>query len=105
MRSFMRVEFAEGVRAGNARLVLLIELPGQVMLQLRAERAAPQARALQVARQALPERALTAHGRPLSLLSGSRSAPRRAAKPSLARLTQGGQASGAARPCGGVRYE
>jgi hypothetical protein len=32
MRSFMRVEFSDGVRASNTRLVLMIELPGQVML-------------------------------------------------------------------------
>jgi hypothetical protein len=71
MRSFMRVEFADGVRASNARLVLMIELPGPVMLQLRAERAAPQARALQVALQAVPERTATVRGRPLRLWSNT----------------------------------
>jgi hypothetical protein len=71
MRSFMRVEFADGLRASQTRLVLMVELPGQVMLQLRAERATPQARALEVALQAVPERSPTAHGRPLSLLSNT----------------------------------
>ena len=71
MRTLMRVEFADGVRASNARLVLMIELPGSVMLQLRTERAAPQARALQVALQALPARDPVAHGRPLRLWSNT----------------------------------
>ena len=71
MRRFMRVEFAEGLRASQTRLVLMVELPGQVMLNLRAERATPQARALQVALQAVPERSPTAHGRPLSLWSNT----------------------------------
>ena len=76
MRRFMRVEFADGVRASNTRPVLMIELPGHVMLQLRAERAAPQARALQVALQAVPERSPTAHGRPLRLLSNTPAQPK-----------------------------
>jgi hypothetical protein len=71
MRNFMRVEFSNGVRASNTRLVLMIELPGQVMLKLRAERAAPQARALEVALQAVPERTTAARGRPLSLVSST----------------------------------
>jgi hypothetical protein len=71
MRTLMRVEFADGVRASNTRLVLMIELPGQVMLKLQAERAAPQARALEVALQALPERNPAAPGRPLRLLSNT----------------------------------
>ena len=72
----MRVEFADGLRASNARLVLMIEVPGQVMLQLRAERAAPQARALEVALQALPERTPAAPGRPLRLLSNTPAQPK-----------------------------
>lgn len=76
MRSFMRVEFSDGVRASNTRLVLMIELPGQVMLQLRAERAAPQVRALEVARQAVPERTPGAPGRPLRLLSNTPAQPK-----------------------------
>ena len=71
----MRVEFADGVRASNARLVLMIELPGPVMLQLRAERAAPQARALEVALRAVPERTATVRGRPLRLLSNTPAQP------------------------------
>jgi hypothetical protein len=71
MRSFMRVEFSDGVRASNTRLVLMIELPDQVMLKLRAERAAPQARALEVALATVPERTPAARGRPLSLMSNT----------------------------------
>ena len=56
MRSFMRVEFSDGVRASNTRLVLMIELPGPVMFKLRVERAAPQARALEVALRVVPLR-------------------------------------------------
>ena len=78
MRSFMRVEFSDGVRASNTRLVLMIEMPGQVMLKLRAERAAPQARALEVALQALPERDPVAHGRPLRLWSNTPAQPKAA---------------------------
>jgi hypothetical protein len=76
MRRFMRVEFADGVRASHARLVLMVELPGQVMLQLRAERAAPQARALEVALQAMPGRTPAASGRPLRLLSNTPAQPK-----------------------------
>ena len=76
MRSFMRVEFADGLRASNARLVLMIEVPVQVMLQLRAERAAPQARALEVALQAVPERTTAVRGRPLRLLSNTPAQPK-----------------------------
>jgi hypothetical protein len=71
MRRLVRVEFSDGLRASHAQLVLMIELPGQVMLQLRAERAVPQARALQVALRALPERDPAAPGRPLRLLSNT----------------------------------
>ncbi|MBV9490398.1 MAG: hypothetical protein JO069_11855 [Verrucomicrobia bacterium] len=71
MQTFMRVEFADGVRASNTRLVLMVEMPGPVMLKLRAERAAPQARALEVALHAVPERATSARGRPLRLLSNT----------------------------------
>jgi len=71
MQTFMRVEFAEGIRASHARLVLMIELPTPVVLKLRTERAAPQARALEVALHAVPERATSARGRPLRLLSNT----------------------------------
>ena len=56
MRSFMRVEFAEGLRVNHARLVLMVEMPAEVILRLQAERVAPQARALEVALEAVPQR-------------------------------------------------
>jgi hypothetical protein len=76
MRRFMRVEFADELRASNTRLVLMIEMPEPVMLQLRAERAAPQGRALQVALQALPERTPAGPGRPLRLWSNTPAQPK-----------------------------
>jgi len=76
MHSFMRVEFSDGVRAGHTRLVMMVEVPAQVMLKLRAERAAPQARALEVALQAVPERTPAAPGRPLRLLSNTPAQPK-----------------------------
>src|SRR5947209_8615590 len=71
MQTFMRVEFAEGVRADHARLVLMVEMPAEVMDRLRAERAAPQARALEVALRAVPNRLTDRRGRPLGLLSNT----------------------------------
>jgi len=46
------------------------------MLQLQAERAAPQARALEVALQAVPEPTPAAPGRPLRLLSNTPAQPK-----------------------------
>jgi hypothetical protein len=71
MRSFMRVEFAEGLRINHARLVLMVEMPAEVIGRLRAERTAPQARALEVALQAVPHRQTDGRGRPLDLLSNT----------------------------------
>jgi hypothetical protein len=71
MRSFMRVEFAEGLRVNHARLVLMVEMPAEVIGRLRAERTAPQARALEVALQAVPQRQTDRRGRPLDLLSNT----------------------------------
>src|SRR4051794_37594193 len=71
MRNFMRVEFAEGLRANHARLVLMVEMPAEVMLRLRAEKAAPQVRALEVALLAVPHRQTDRRGRQLGLLSNT----------------------------------
>lgn len=71
MRSFMRVEFAQGVRANSPRLVLMVEMPSEVMLKLRAEKAAPQERALEVAMLAAPNRQTGLRERPMGLLSNT----------------------------------
>ena len=61
----MRVEFSRGIRSNQPRLVLMVEIPAEVMQKIRAERVSPQGRAYEVAMSATEEQ--RTHGRDLGL--------------------------------------